>query len=183
MRIHASLFAATLLTASIATAAADQNTVGVRNTAVGATAQTPQATDRNALLPSETLLAQIWGLTPEEMQRASTLLKGPRASFSVANLSPVEALGIHARTPAERRKYAELFVRAFHQDVERTLAWNLAADEAMKRMYPNEPVISFDGVPKVDADPAIAAGANVPRSVLTTRRAAPTAPVEVKEKR
>ena len=69
------------------------------------------------------LLGQIWGLTNDEMIRAKVLLEGPRKSFSVENLSPIEALGIHARTDAERRKYAEMFARAFHADVERTLAW------------------------------------------------------------
>lgn len=152
------------LTAS--TRAADQASVAVGTTAIGSTAPAAQLTDRNGLTPLEVWQAQVWGLTPAEMQRATMLLKGPRATFSVATLSPVEALGIHARTPAERRKYAELFVRAFHQDVERVLAWNQAADEALRRLYPNEPVISFDNVSKVAADPAVAAGANIPRSLL-----------------
>jgi len=152
--------------------AADQTTVGVRSTTLGQTAATQQATDRNGLSQNDMMLAQIWGITPEEMQRAITLLKGPRASFSVSNMSPVEALGIHARTPAERRKYADLFVRAFHQDVERALAWQKATDDAMRSMYPNEPVISFYDTAKVDIDPGIAGAAKVPRAALTQRRAA-----------
>ncbi len=111
------------------------------------------------------LLAQIWGLTEEEMERAKVLLQGPRKSFSVENLSPIEALGIHARTDAERRKYAEMFARAFHQDVERSLAWQNAYTEAMNRLYPNEPVIRWDGV-KVKAHPGAAALGHIPFSEL-----------------
>lgn len=54
------------------------------------------------------------------MLRAKVLLLGPRKAFSVENLSPIETLGIHARSDAERRKYAEMFVRAFRSDVERS---------------------------------------------------------------
>ena len=112
------------------------------------------------------LVADIWGLTEPEMQRAKMLLQGPRAAFSVPNLSPVEALGIHARSEAERRKYAELFARAFHQDVERSLAWNSAYQEAMQRLYPNELIIDYSGLPKVAAPVGSADVLNVPRSQL-----------------
>ena len=112
------------------------------------------------------VVAEIWGLSNEEMQRANVLLQGPRAAFSVQNLSPVEALGIHARSDAERRKYAELFARAFHQDVERSLAWNSAYQEANQRLYPNEPMVDFSGLPKVAAPVGSADALNVPRSML-----------------
>ena len=117
------------------------------------------------LTDHDRLLAQIWGLTEEEMERAKVLLQGPRRSFSVENLSPIEALGIHARTEAERRKYAEMFARAFHQDVERSLAWQRAYTDAMNRLYPNEPVIKWDGV-KVKAHPGAAALGHIPYSEL-----------------
>ena len=133
------------------------------------------------------LLAQIWGLTEEEMERAKVLLQGPRKSFSVENLSPIEALGIHARTEAERRKYAEMFARAFHQDVERSLAWQRAYTEAMNRLYPNEPVIKWDGV-KVKAHPGAAALGHIPYSEIIDEdepapappaKAAPASPASV----
>ncbi|MDP1165713.1 integrating conjugative element protein, partial [Klebsiella pneumoniae] len=59
------------------------------------------------LQSQDRILARIWGLTDDEMQRAQLLLRGPRAAFSVANLTPIEALGIHARNAAERKRYAE----------------------------------------------------------------------------
>ena len=112
------------------------------------------------------LLAQIWNLSQEEMIRAKVLLEGPRKSFSVANLSPIEALGIHARNDAERRKYAELFARAFHADVERSLAWNQAFTEAMGRLYPNEPIIDYSGGTPVAAPVGAADALGVPRSLV-----------------
>ena len=89
----------------------------------------PAQSEWTMLNEHDKLLAQIWGLNEEEMLRAKVLLQGPRKAFSVENLSPIEALGIHARTDAERRKYAEKFAKAFHDDVQRSLAWQAAYSE------------------------------------------------------
>ncbi len=130
------------------------------------------------------VIAEIWGLNAEEMQRAKLLLQGPRAAFSVANLSPVEALGIHARSEAERRKYAELFARAFHQDVERSLAWSSAYQEAIARLYPNEPVVDYSGQPKVAAPIGAADVLNVPRlQLIETPAPAPSSRVPAADRR
>lgn len=120
------------------------------------------------------LLAQIWNLSDDEMKRAKVLLEGPRKSFSVENLSPVEALGIHARSDAERRKYAEAFARALHADVERSLAWNQAFTEAMARLYPNEPVVDYRGMQAVAAPVGAADALGVPRDLVID--SAPSAP-------
>lgn len=137
---------------------------------VSSTADTAAASAADAggiqLNATDVLSANIWGLSKEEMLRAKILLQGPRKAFSVENLSPIEALGIHARSDAERRKYAEMFVRAFHTDVERSLAWNRAFTEAMARMYPNEPVVDFSRMPKVQASVGAADALNVPRSAI-----------------
>jgi hypothetical protein len=146
--------------------AAEPATVGVRSTIMSPGTAGTVAQGGTGLSPQDALLAQLWGLSTEEMQRALTLLKGPRGAFSVPNLSPIEALGIHARTPAERRKYAEAFARVHHQDVQRVLAWNQAFTLAMQQLYPGEPVISFQDTPRVLADPALAAAAGVPRSAI-----------------
>ncbi|MBJ2470569.1 TIGR03759 family integrating conjugative element protein, partial [Salmonella enterica subsp. enterica serovar Agona] len=47
-----------------------------------------------------------WGLSPEDYQRYQQLMNGPRGIQS-PGLDPLSALGIEARTPAERRQYAE----------------------------------------------------------------------------
>jgi hypothetical protein len=124
------------------------------------------AKSTTTLNQNDLVQAQIWGLTPEEMQRAKLLLQGPRASFSVTNLSPIEALGIHARNDAERRKYAEMFARAFHQDVDRSLAWDQAFQQAMQSTYPNEPIIDYRGQAAVEAPVGTADMLNVPRTLI-----------------
>ena len=128
------------------------------------------------------LLGQIWGLSDEEMIRAKVLLQGPRRSFSVENLSPVEALGIHARNDGERRKYAEMFARALHADVERSLAWNQAFTEAMGRLYPGDPVVDSSGQSRVAAPVGSADAAGVPRSLIIDA-ASPKAPASALQQR
>lgn len=126
----------------------------------------PTVIQSNRLDATDLLVAQLWGLSVDEMVRAKALMQGPRAAFSVPNLSPVEALGIHARSDAERRKYAEMFARALHDDVKRSLAWNVSYEEARKRLYGYEPVVDFSHVPKVAVPVGAADAANVPRSVV-----------------
>lgn len=128
-----------------------------------------QATSSQA---SDLIARQVWGLTADELERAKMLLKGPRASFSVPNLSPVEALGIHARDDAERRRYAEKFAKAQHEDTERVLAWAMAYQTAMQRLYPNDKVIDFSGMQAAGTPAAIADVANVPRQVTRPARRA-----------
>lgn len=150
-----------LFFADLAHAVEPQQTT-VTQTTAGSAATLTSDGQGLALQNQDRILARIWGLTDEEMQRAQLLLRGPRAAFSVANLTPIEALGIHARSAAERRHYAELFARTHHQDTERVLAWAVAFEDALHRLYPNEPVISFDGQAKVAATPAAAEANHLP---------------------
>lgn len=119
---------------------------------------------------SDRLALEVWGLTPDELQRAKLLLKGPRAAFSIPNLSPVEALGIHARTEAERRKYAEKFAKAAHDDTERVLAWEQAYQAAMQRLYPGQRVVDYTNVPPANVSLGAAAAANVPKTLVRPAR-------------
>jgi hypothetical protein len=163
--------------------AAEPGSVATRSTVVGGSstaATASQAAQPQAggmgLTPQDALQAQLWGLSVDEMQRALVLAKGPRAAFSIANLSPIEVLGIHARTPAERRRYAEAFARAHHADVERVLAWNQAFTQAMQQLYPAEPVIAYAGIERPQVDPAMAAAAGVPLSAIEATPAPRVAP-------
>nr|WP_186329830.1 hypothetical protein [Variovorax boronicumulans] len=110
--------------------------------------------------------AEIWGLTDEEMTRAKLLLQGPRAAFSVPGISPIEALGIHARNDAERQRYAEMFAKAFYIDVQRTIAFGNAFQAAVSRLAGNTPMVSYEGMPKVAAPIGTADMANVPRTQI-----------------
>jgi integrating conjugative element protein (TIGR03759 family) len=53
-------------------------------------------------------------------------------------------LGVNARTDQGRRKYAELWAMMMREDVERTLAFQRAYDEANIKLYPNESLFSPD---------------------------------------
>lgn len=104
-----------------------------------------------------------WGLSESEWTRYLGLMRGIRGSMSPATLSPIEALGIHAETEAERREYAKRFARIMKEDAERVLAFQHAYDSAWQELYPGVPVVdasllSLQAQSQVPADPALAAG-------------------------
>lgn len=84
---------------------------------------------------------QQWALSKSDWTRYKTLMQGIRGSISPKNISPIEVLGTHARTDAERRKYAEIWATMRHEDIDRILAFQLAYNQAFARLYPNEPMI------------------------------------------
>ena len=75
-----------------------------------------------------------WNLAPQEYLRYKSLMAGPRGSFSVPNISPLEVLGIHARTSRERREYADRLVRLQYEDTERVLAFEREVQAAWRRL-------------------------------------------------
>ena len=95
----------------------------------------PGATHYAESVDDETL-ARPWGLKTEEWSRYQQLMRGPLGIYS-PGLDPLTALGIEARSDEERRRYAELQVKAEAHRVEKELAYQLAYDEAWKRLYPN----------------------------------------------
>jgi hypothetical protein len=168
------LILASLLLAASAVRAADQSSVGITSTTVGHAAKAGVGDAATGLSPTDLQVAQMWGLSQEEMQRALVLLKGPRGAFSGPNLSPVEALGIHARSEQERRYYAQLYARAYVADVERVLAWSSTAEAEVRRLVGDKPVISFAGLPPAQVNAAVAAGARVPLSAIQPPASAAT---------
>lgn len=142
------------------------STTATANRSVQSMSLSPSDRGATAIDHTDQISMQVWGLTQEELQRAKLLLKGPRANFSVPNLSPIEALGIHARSDAERRKYAERFAKAQHEDTERVLAWAMAYQQATQQLYPNQKVIDFARIAPIDIAPSIADAANMPRSAI-----------------
>lgn len=90
-------------------------------------------------------LAREWGLTSEEWRRYSELMRGPLGIYS-PNLDPLTALGIEARSAAERRHFAQLQVQAEGKRAEKTLAYQRAYDEAWREIYPGlRPVLAAEG--------------------------------------
>lgn len=104
--------------------------------------QGPQI-DRTQVAQSDRMAAEAWGLNEQEYRRYQTLMEGPRGIWS-PNLDPLTALGIAARSAAERKKYAEMLVRTERQRVKAELAFQRAYDAAWQRLYPNSmPVDPF----------------------------------------
>lgn len=89
------------------------------------------------LLDHQISRAARWGLDEIEWQRYQSLMQGIRSSVSPATLSPIEVLGIHARSADERRRYAEQWAVMMREDAERILAFQWAYDEAQRRLFPN----------------------------------------------
>lgn len=115
--------------------------------------------DRRAteLSSSERAQAALWGLSPTEWRRYQSLMEGIRGRISPSTLSPIEALGIHARDEAERRRYAEQWAVVMREDAERILAFQQAYDAAMRRLFPDEALIDVARLPKQSAVPPLLA--------------------------
>lgn len=73
-----------------------------------------------------------WGLSENEFSRYEKLMEGVRGSISPDSISPIEVLGIHARTASEREKYARMWADMMEKDAERILAFQRAYDEVWK---------------------------------------------------
>lgn len=123
--------------------------------------------------PTDEELAQVWSLTIPEIKRARMLMQGPRGTFSSPQLSPIEALGIHARSDGEREHYARLFARVSYEDTLRVLAWARTAQAEVQRITAGQPVLNFADAPKARVSTEAADMLGVPRSAVLP----PTRPV------
>ncbi|MDH4572853.1 TIGR03759 family integrating conjugative element protein [Salinicola acroporae] len=99
--------------------------------------------DQTRLEQSSPRAAEAWGLNQQEYRRYESIMEGPRGTWS-PDLDPLTALGLEARSQAERQKYAEKLVETERARVEAELAFQRAYDDAWQRLYPNDmPVNSF----------------------------------------
>ncbi|MEE9493605.1 MAG: TIGR03759 family integrating conjugative element protein [Gammaproteobacteria bacterium] len=83
---------------------------------------------------------QDWGITRDEWVRYETLMQGPRGIWT-PNLTPLEVLGAHARTPQERRRIAELYVHKAYARKEAEIAYQREVSAAWKRLYPGRKLL------------------------------------------
>jgi integrating conjugative element protein (TIGR03759 family) len=109
---------------------------------------------QSAVQRNESAVAQEWGLSSQEFQRYRTLMQGSRGVYS-PGLDPLTALGIEAQSDAERRRYAELQVRAEAQRVQKELAYDQAYRDAWNRLYPNLQPVQAGGQVAPQASPAV----------------------------
>ena len=119
---------------------------------VNETGQTTSSTAAIDLSEIDMARARVWDLSVTEWRRYQQLMQGIRGSISPSTISPIEVLGIHARDEAERQQYAEAWARAMREDVDRILSFQRAYDVAVKRLYPNEPLIDIDRLPGKSAE-------------------------------
>ncbi len=88
--------------------------------------------------------ARQWDLSVSDWQRYKKLLEGIDG-YRSEKLDPLTLLGIHARSAAERKRYAEQLARLEHERIERVLAFQNAYDAAFARLYPNAKPVKTDG--------------------------------------
>lgn len=77
--------------------------------------------------------ARQWELSAEEYQRYRQLMDGPRGVQS-PGIDPLMALGIEARSDAERKKYAEQWVKQAFARTEKELKFQREVDAAWQRL-------------------------------------------------
>lgn len=140
--LHFACIAACLM--SVAGAATAQTRTAVSSSATSIERASPIAAPDEAR-------AHAWGLDTAEWSRYQQLMQGPLGIYS-PNLDPLTALGIEARSDAERQHYAELQVRAEAQRVQKELIYQQAYDAAWKRLFPDQvPVRSLTSTPRPSA--------------------------------
>ncbi|MFS7243946.1 TIGR03759 family integrating conjugative element protein [Serratia proteamaculans] len=106
-----------------------------------------QAAEQTAIENSQSTLSQLqqsqanktaeqgkqWGISREEYQRYQQLMDGPRGTQS-PGLDPLTALGIEAQSDAERKKYAEQWVKQEFVRTEKELKFQREVDAAWQRL-------------------------------------------------
>jgi integrating conjugative element protein (TIGR03759 family) len=99
--------------------------------------------------------SRAWNLTGAEWARYQELMAGPLGVYS-PHLDPLTALGIEAQSETERRRYAELQVKAEARRVEKLLTYQRAYDAAWQRLHPGMARVNLSGarLPAISTVPA-----------------------------
>ena len=108
--------------------------------------------------------AHTWGLSEAEFRRYQSLMAGQRGQWS-PGLDPITVLGVSTESEAERRRFAELFVTTEFERTRKELAFQVAVDDAWRRLYPKTPRLSTSGLPQ----PAQTVGPFPQRAALILR--------------
>ena len=88
-----------------------------------------------------------WDLDRRELARAEALQEGFRRYISDRQITPLEVLGIHARTDAERNRYARRWAKLMIEDAERVLAFQRAYDAAVRELVGETPLVDLTQLP------------------------------------
>lgn len=96
---------------------------------------------------SQLLDGSHWQLDTQEWERVESLKSGFRQYVSDRQISPLEVLGIHARTEAERNRYARRWAQLMIEDAERVLAFQRAYDDAVRDLIEDQSLINLTHLP------------------------------------
>lgn len=101
------------------------------------------------LTPLQLHEARVWGLTEEEEKRYVFLMQNRSAVYYKGlRQTPVDVLGINAKSETERAHFAALSARHEAQKVSKNIAWNNAFYKAYNQLFANVPVVGeFDASP------------------------------------
>lgn len=97
-------------------------------------------------------LLDQWELTELEWNRYEELMQGIRGRLSHSNISPIEVLGIHARSETERTHYARIWARMMREDAIRVLQFQRAYDNEAIALNQDEPLIDVSLLPEASSD-------------------------------
>ena len=94
------------------------------------------------LSPARIHEAKVWDLTPDEEKRYVLLMQNKSAIYyDGLRQTPLDILGINARTEEERNHFAALSARFEAQKVSKNLAWNQAFYVAYNQLFKDVPVV------------------------------------------
>ena len=93
--------------------------------------------------------ARAWNLEESDWTRYQSLMAGRRGLWT-PDADPLLVLGAHARTPAERRRFAEAYVVAEQARVAGELAFERAVGEAWARLHGGEALFASAALPDAD---------------------------------
>ncbi|STX55457.1 bile acid beta-glucosidase [Legionella beliardensis] len=94
--------------------------------------------------------ARVWGLTELEEKRYLTLMRNRSAVYYKGlHLTPIDILGLNARSEQERAHFAAMSAELEAQKVAQNLAWNSAFAKAYNELFKHDSVVSdtFDPTP------------------------------------
>lgn len=104
---------------------------------------------------TDTEEAQLWGLTFDEWERYAMLMRGVRGRLSTDQISPIEVLGIHAESDAERERYAQMWAQLMLEDAERVLRFQRAYDRAIEKLTRFLPIIDPDRLASLNKNESV----------------------------
>ena len=93
--------------------------------------------------------AAVWGLTSDEEKRYLLLMQNrSKIYYRGLRQTPLDILGINARSETERNHFAEIAAAQEAQKVSKNIAWNNAFYKAYNKLFENVPVVGdFDPKP------------------------------------